>query len=214
MQKIPDEKSGWRRKNTAGACTKPAEKRHSGSPQIPELLKNSPPKKAAGRKIHSEKCEFSFRKVLRKVEKLWIRREKFPTLYEKSLKMIRKVRKKCPETGSGSRKNRLFLRKEFRKSTEKTGMGWKNFSALDKKISRWSEKISKTDDPDKRTTELFLPADNRKMQEKKQEETKKSIKPIRKRHEKHTADKDKSCHLRTVRSSETALSIGYSQGKK
>ena len=53
-----------------------------------------------------------------------------------------------------------------------------------------------------------------KMQEKKQEETQKSIKPIRKRHEKHTADKDKSCHLRTVRSSETALSIGYSQGKK
>ena len=53
-----------------------------------------------------------------------------------------------------------------------------------------------------------------KMQEKKQEETQKSIKPIRKRHEKHTADKDKSCHLRTVRSPETALSIGYSQGKK
>jgi len=37
--------------------------------------------------------------------------------------MIRKVREKCPRTGSGSRKNRLFLRKEFRKSTEKTGMG-------------------------------------------------------------------------------------------
>ena len=37
---------------------------------------------------------------------------------------------------------------------------------------------------------------------------------VRKRHEKHTADKDKSCHLRTVRSPETALSIGYSQGKK
>ena len=62
--------------------------------------------------------------------------------------------------------------------------------------------------------QIFLPADDRKMQEKKQEETKKSIKPIRKMHEKHTADKDKSCHLRTVRSPETALSIGYSQGKK
>ena len=62
--------------------------------------------------------------------------------------------------------------------------------------------------------QIFLPADDRKMQEKKQEETKKSIKPIRKRHEKHTADKDKSCHLRAARSPETALSIGNTQGKK
>jgi hypothetical protein len=55
-------------------------------------------------------------------------------------------------------------------------------------------KISKTDDPDERVTELFLPADNRKMQEKKQEENQKSIKPIPKRHEEHTADRNKFCH--------------------
>ena len=105
--------AGMAGKNTAGACTKPAEKRHSGSPQIPELLKNSPPKKAAGRKIHSEKCEFPFRKVLRKVEKLWIRREKFPHCTGKSSKMIRKVREKCPETGSGSRKKQAFPSKRI-----------------------------------------------------------------------------------------------------
>ena len=61
---------------------------------------------------------------------------------------------------------------------------------------------------------FFCRQTTEKCREKKQEETQKSIKPIRKMHEKHTADKDKSCHLRTVRSPETALSIGYSQGKK
>ena len=99
------------------------QKKRSGNQKIPELLKNSPPKKAAGGKIHSGKCEFSLRKVLRKVEKLWIRRKKFPTLYGKNLKMIRKVREKCSETGSGSRKKQAFPSKKFRKSTEKTGMG-------------------------------------------------------------------------------------------
>ena len=84
------------------------QKKRSGTPKIPDLLKNSPPKKAAGGKIHSGKCEFSLRKVLRKVEKLWIRREKFPHCTGKNLKMIRKVREKYPRIRSGSRKKQAF----------------------------------------------------------------------------------------------------------
>ena len=57
----------------------------------------------------------------------------FPHGTGKNLKMIRKVREKCPRTGSGSRKKQAFPSKKFRKSTENTGMGWKNFSALGKK---------------------------------------------------------------------------------
>ncbi|MEJ8741826.1 hypothetical protein, partial [Phocaeicola sp. HCN-6420] len=68
----------------------------SGNPKIPELLRNSSPRKAARRKIHSEKCGFSLRKVLRKVEKLWIRREKFPTLHGKKLENDSKGEGKMP----------------------------------------------------------------------------------------------------------------------
>ena len=120
--------AGMAGKNTAGACTKPAEKRHSGSPQIPELLKNSPPKKAAGRKIHSEKCEFSFRKVLRKVEKLWIRREKFSTLHGKKLENDSKGEGKMP--GNGKRK------------PKKTGFSFEKNSGKALKTREWDEKIS------------------------------------------------------------------------
>ena len=112
MQKIP-EKNRDDGEKTRRAPAQDRQKKMLRDPKMPELLRNSSPEKADRRKIHSEKCEFSLRKVLRKVEKLWIRRKKFPTLYGKNLKMIRKVREKCPETGSGSRKKQAFPSKRI-----------------------------------------------------------------------------------------------------
>jgi hypothetical protein len=92
------------------------------------LLKNSPPKKAAGRNKHSEKCGFSLRKVLRKVEKLWIRREKFSTLHGKKLENDSKGEGKMP--GNGKRK------------PKKTGFSFEKNSGKALKTREWDEKIS------------------------------------------------------------------------
>ena len=112
MQKIP-EKNRDDGEKTRRAPAQDRQKKMLRDPKMPELLRNSSPEKADRRKIHSEKYEFSLRKVLRKVEKLWIRREKFPHCTGKNLKMIRKVREKCPETGSGSRKKQAFPSKRI-----------------------------------------------------------------------------------------------------
>ena len=101
----------------------------------------------------------------------------------KKLENDSKGEEKMPGNGKRKPKKQAFPSKRIQEKHWKNGNGMKKFLSTGQKISRWSEKISKTDDPDERTTELFLPADNRKMQEKKQEETKKSIKPIPKRHE-------------------------------
>ena len=95
---------------------KPAQdrqKKRSGTPKIPGLLKNSPPKKAAGGKIHSGKCEFSLRKVLKKVEKLWIRREKFPTRHGKKLENDSKGEEKMPGNGKRKPKKQAFPSKRI-----------------------------------------------------------------------------------------------------
>ena len=68
-------------------------------------------------------------------------RKIFHTAREKARKWFERWGKNARKREAEAEKNRLFLRKEFRKSTENTGMRWKKFSALDKKISRWSEKI-------------------------------------------------------------------------
>ena len=139
---------------------------------------------------------------------------KISTLHGKKLENDSKGKGKMP--GNGKRK------------PKKTGFSFEKNSGKVLKKREWDEKISqhwtkKYPDEAKKSRkrmirmkeqQSFFCRQTTKMQEKKQEETQKSIKPIRKRHEKHTADKDKSCHLRTVRSPETALSIGYSQGKK
>ena len=139
-------------------------------------------------------------------------------------KISHTVRKKLENDSKGKGK----MPGNGKRKPKKTGFSFEKNSGKALKTREWDEKISqhwtkKYPDEAKKSRkrmirmkeqQIFLPADDRKMQEKKQEETKKSIKPIRKMHEKHTADKDKSCHLRTVRSPETALSIGYSQGKK
>ena len=71
-------------------------------------MRNSSPEKADRRKIHSEKYEFSLRKVLRKVEKLWIWREKFPTLHGKKLENDSKGEGKIPENGKRKPKKTGF----------------------------------------------------------------------------------------------------------
>ena len=60
-------------------------------------------------------------------------RKIFHTAREKARKWFERWGKNARKREAEAEKNRLFLRKEFRKSTENTGMGWKNFSALDKK---------------------------------------------------------------------------------
>ena len=50
MQKIPDEKSGWRRKNTAGACTRLAEKNVLEAPKNTGIADKK-------RQAASAKCE-------------------------------------------------------------------------------------------------------------------------------------------------------------
>ena len=95
---------------------------------MPELLRNSSPEKAAGGKTHSGKCEFSLRKVLRKVEKLWIRREKFSTLHGKKLENDSKGEGKMP--GNGKRK------------PKKTGFSFEKNSGKVLKTREWDEKIS------------------------------------------------------------------------
>ena len=98
MQKIP-EKNRNDGEETRRAPVQNRQKKRSRNPKIPELLRNSSPEKADRRKIHSEKYEFSLRKVLRKVEKLWIRRKKFPTLHGKKLENNSKGEEKIPENG-------------------------------------------------------------------------------------------------------------------
>ena len=128
--------------------------------------------------------------------------------------MIRKVREKCPRTGSGSRKNRLFLRKEFRK-TLKNGNGMKKFlSTGQKKYPDEAKKSRKRMIRMKEQQSFFCRQTTEKCRKRSRKKPKnlsslsgKGMKNIR-------PHKDNSCHLRTIRSSETALYIGYSQGKK
>ena len=81
-----------------------------GNPKMPEWLINS------------------LRKVLRKVEKLWIRREKFPTRHGKKLENDSKGKGKMP--GNGKRK------------PKKTGFSFEKNSGKALKKREWDEKIS------------------------------------------------------------------------
>ena len=183
--------------------------------KIPKWLRSSSPEKAAGRNKHSEKCGFSLRKVLKKVEKLWIRREKFSTLHGKKLENDSKGEGKMP--GNGKRK------------PKKTGFSFEKNSGKALKTREWDEKISqhwtkKYPDEAKKSRKRMI-----RMKEQQSFFCRQTTEKCRKRSRKKPKNlsslsgkgmknirphKDKSCHLRTVRSPETALSIGYSQGKK
>ena len=76
-------------------------------------MRSSSPEKAAGRNKHSEKCGFSLRKVLKKVEKLWIRREKFSTLHGKKLENDSKGERKMSENRKRKPKKQTFPSKRI-----------------------------------------------------------------------------------------------------
>ena len=104
MKNRDDGKKTWR------APAQNRLKKCSGNRKIPEWLINS------------------LRKVLRKVEKLWIRREKFPTLHGKKLENDSKGEGKMP--GNGKRK------------PKKTGFSFEKNSGKVLKTREWDEKIS------------------------------------------------------------------------
>ena len=138
----------------------------------------------------------------------------FPHCTEKAWKWFERWGKNARKREAEAEKNRLFLRKEFRKSTENTGMGWKNFSALDKKYPDEAKKSRKRMIRMKEQQSFFCRQTTEKCRKRSRKKPKnlsslspKGMKNIR-------PHKDKSCHLRTIRSPKTALSIGNTQGKK
>ena len=137
-------KSEWRGRNTAGTCTKQAEKTLQ-EPKNTGIVE----KFLSG---ESRQTENPFREI-------WILPPESPEKSGKIMDMERKIshtaRKKAwkwferwgkntREWEAEAEKNRLFLRKKFRRSTKNTGMRWKNGRQYPQntKDSRWKIKIT------------------------------------------------------------------------